>query len=66
MATESHIIAELAAQFGPSGMIIGYLVWDRLTTVKERLAFDRERLDADKALAASLAALTTVIRGRAE
>lgn len=58
---EVSIIADLAKEFGPTGLIIGYLVWDRLTTVKERLTFDRERLEADKSLAASLAALTTAI-----
>ena len=59
---ETSIIGELASQFGPTGLIVGYLVWDRFTTWKERMAFDRERLEADKALAASLAALTTVIQ----
>lgn len=61
---EHSIIADLASQFGPTGLIIGYLVWEKLTTGKEKLAFDRERLEADKALAASLAALTTAIQGR--
>lgn len=58
---ETSIISELAQNFGPTGLIIGYLVWDRLTTQKERMAFDRARLEADKSLAASLAALTVAI-----
>lgn len=59
---EASIIGDLAAQFGPSGLIIGYLIWDRMTTGKERMTYDRERLEADKALAASLAALTVAIQ----
>lgn len=61
---EHSIIADLASQFGPTGLIIGYLVWERLTVGKEKLAFDRERLDADKSLAAALASLTTAIQAR--
>lgn len=57
----ANIIAELAGQFGPTGLIIGYLVWERRTSSRERMTYDRERLEADKALAASLAALKTTI-----
>ncbi|AJP72917.1 hypothetical protein [Sphingomonas hengshuiensis] len=58
---ETNIIAQLAGQFGATGLIIGYLIWDRRTTGKERMTFDLARLEADKALAASLAALKTII-----
>jgi hypothetical protein len=61
---EQSFILELAAGFGPAGLIIGWLVWERMTIGKERLAYDRERLEADRQLAASLAALTTVIHER--
>jgi hypothetical protein len=61
---EPSLILELATRFGPVGLIIGWLVWERMTTARERLAYDRERLEADRQLAASLAALTAVIQER--
>lgn len=68
---ETTIIGELATQFGPTGLIIGYLVWERLqlrTERKEadanRAIYDNARLEADKSLASSLAALTTVIQSK--
>lgn len=72
----------LAGQWGPMGLLIGYLLWsdhrravaqdkmdekkgaERLRLEEKRIAFDRERLECDKALAAGLAALTAVIQGR--
>lgn len=59
--TETSIIMQLASQFGPTGLIIGYLVWNRLTVEKDRQKIDQERIEADKDLSASLATLTTVI-----
>ena len=68
---EHSIIAELASQFGAPGLIIGYLVWDRLQMRADRkeadatkAIYDNARLEADKSLAASLAALTTVIQSK--
>ena len=49
-------------QFGPLGLIILYLVWDKTHDAKERRALDHARAEADKALAASLAALTVTIQ----
>lgn len=46
---ETNIIAQLATQFGAPGLLIGYMVWDRLLRRKDELA---ER-DQDLALAAS-------------
>ena len=48
---EPSLILELATRFGPAGLIIGWLVWERMTTARERLAYDRERLEADRQLA---------------
>lgn len=39
-------------------------VAEKAVLEERRLAYDRERLEADKALAASLAALTGAIQGR--
>lgn len=48
----------LLGQFGPLGLMIGYLVWT--DGRKDQIA--RERAEADKALAAALAALTVTIQ----
>lgn len=61
---EASIIAHLASQFGPTGLIIGFLVWNKLTIEKDRMNLDRERVEADKQLAASLAALKTAFEMR--
>jgi len=57
------------AQFGPLGLMIGYLVWresvsnaKREALEKERLEVQRERTESDKALATALAALTVTIQ----
>lgn len=49
-------------QFGPLGLMIAYLVWREKTIADERRATDLARIEADKALAASLAGLTTTIQ----
>lgn len=63
---------ELAAQFGPLGLLIAYLIWDKGQMDKKwrsleerRLDQDQSRTEADKAMAVALNALTIVIQGRA-
>jgi hypothetical protein len=57
------------AQFGPLGLMIGYLMWretvangKREALEKERLEVQRERTESDKALAMALTALTVTIQ----
>lgn len=66
---ETNIIAQLAAQFGAPGLLIGYMVWDRLLRRKDQqaervedLALKRERIESDKSLAAALATLTVIVQ----
>lgn len=77
-------LVALAGQWGPMGLLIGYLLWSdlRKTTAQEKLdatkstertrleekklSYDRERLEADKAMANALGALTAVIQGVAQ
>lgn len=83
---DPSLVSELAGQWGPMGLLVGYLVWDKWTAGKDnkerreadrkerqdldtaRLLHEREvldynkaRLDADKAMSAALASLTTAI-----
>ena len=67
--SETSIIAQLATQFGAPGLLIGYMVWDRLLRRKdeqaerlEDLAIKRERIDSDRALTTTLATLTTIVQ----
>jgi hypothetical protein len=50
------------AQFGPLGLMIAYLMWDKSATEKGRDQVERERTESDKALAAALSALTVTIQ----
>lgn len=66
---ETNIIAQLATQFGAPGLLIGYMVWDRLLRRKdeqaervEDLAIKRERIESDKSLAGALATLTVIVQ----
>lgn len=49
-------------QFGPLGLMIGYLVWREKVGSEKRGQIERERAEADKALASALAALTVTIQ----
>lgn len=67
--TEMGIITQLATTFGAPGLLVGFMIWskqvdraDRRAEVAERLDHDRARLEADKTMAASLAALTAVVQ----
>jgi len=53
-----QIIAQ-AISAGPMGLFVAYLIWERRNEREERVS----RVESDKALAASLAALTIVIQG---
>ena len=52
----------LMGQFGPLGLMIGYLVWDKSRGDDARQQIDKERTESDKALAAALSALTVTIQ----
>lgn len=58
---EASVLQQLVSQFGTAGLIIAYLVWDRLTTGKERRELDKQQIDSNIRLAEALAALKTVI-----
>lgn len=49
-------------QFGPLGLMIGYLVWRERTGAEKRIQVEHERVESDKALAAALSALTVTIQ----
>ena len=49
----------LAGQFGPLGLFVGYLIWDK--TQERKLA--RERIETDLELARSMALLAARIDG---
>lgn len=64
-------LVPLAGQFGPLGLMIGYLIWDKNAERRERQAQIVIRNDIDKAeiasrvdLARSLTMLSMVIQGR--
>lgn len=52
----------LLGQFGPMGIFVGYLMWREGKTAAERIEYDKQRVEADRALASSLGALTAVIQ----
>lgn len=52
----------LLGQFGPMGIFIAYLMWDSTRKSDARQQIDKERTESDKALAASLSALTVTIQ----
>jgi len=49
-------------QFGPLGLMIGYLVWRERIGAEKRGELEAERAESDKALAAALSALTVTIQ----
>ena len=55
-------ILGLAGQFGPMGLFIAYLIWREQRTAGAAMEYNKARLEADKALASSLGALTAVIQ----
>jgi len=55
-------IVDAVGSYGPPGLIVLYLMWERATTAKERHQIDRDRIATDKELAASLATLATLIK----
>lgn len=52
----------LMGQFGPLGLMIGYLVYSDTRKDASRSQIDKERTESDKALAAALSALTVTIQ----
>lgn len=59
-------LATFALQFGPMGLMVGYLIlhekWERDEAKLDR-ELSRERIDADLELARSFTLLTETIRG---
>lgn len=61
-------VSQLATNWGPMGLLVGYLIYKdwserkaRLEMDKARLEYDKARLEADKAMSGALASLTTAI-----
>lgn len=61
----------LAAQFGPMGLLVAYLIWregcdrkERREQAVERARIDEADISAREKLASSLTALSMVIQGR--
>lgn len=52
-------VMQLAKDFGPSGMIVGFMIWDRIQQRK----FDRERIAADLEAARAMTTLAVKIDG---
>lgn len=52
----------LFGQFGPLGLVIGYLIWRETHADERHAAVERERTESDRALAAALSALTVTIQ----
>lgn len=62
-------LLQMAGQFGSTGLLIGYVIWDKLRAdakwrahEEKRLRQDEARTEADKGLALALQALTLAIR----
>lgn len=60
----------LAGQFGPMGLMVAYLIFDKNRMDKKwrehedaRIKQDAARVDADKAMAQAMTALSIAIRG---
>lgn len=58
-------IMKLAAEFGPSGVIIGYLMWERYSRDRreekkdeQRGTIEKERIEADLEMARALTLLS--------
>lgn len=60
MSVETFL--NLAGQFGPMGLFVAYLIWREQRTATTAIAYNEARLQADRALASSLGALTAVIQ----
>ena len=52
----------LVGDFGPMGLMVAYLVFREGRQSAERLETEKARIEADKALAQSLGALTAVVQ----
>lgn len=46
---------------GPTGIVALVLIWIQQSGKSERLAYDRDRLETDKAIAAVLASIKTTL-----
>lgn len=62
MLTMTPELIATFGQFGPLGMMIGYLIWRERIGAEKRGNIEKERTEADKALAAALSALTVTIQ----
>ena len=58
---EIGMAEQLFSLFGMAGLIIGYRVWDRMTTGRERREIDKQQVESNIRLAEALASLKTVI-----
>jgi hypothetical protein len=62
---DTNLIAQIAST-GPVGLVAAFLLWERFKSAAERLQADKDHIEAEKALAASLATLAETIRQMAK
>jgi hypothetical protein len=65
-------VLQLAGQWGPMGLLVAYLVWDKQQQHRQRheemqakMALEEKEIASRERLASSLTALSMVIQGRA-
>jgi len=57
-----HDLLPSLIQAGPVGVFAAYLIWDRSSGKAERLALDRENLEATKAQTAAMTAVQVTLQ----
>lgn len=56
-------ILKIAGDYGQSGLFVGFLVWQQLHAEARRDKIDRDRIEADKEMAAAIVLMRATLEG---